>query len=227
MVGRLGLRLAGPEVDTSARGVGAGRPKLVVPVAGTVLAAEYLHWQAARRYLPGASPPEGPGGTGVIVLGHRPRRDGTIHPLARWRVQMAERAFRLLHPQVIVFTGGAHSGQPTEASIMAANALEAGIPARVLRTEEASGNTWENIAFSLPLVEHCSRLAVVSDPMHAARGRRNLVAQRPDLAERLVSGGDYRFLERWWLKVPTAAYELPKVVKPGLTRPASSGLLSN
>jgi hypothetical protein len=43
--------------------------------------------------------------------------------------------------------------------------------------------------------------------MHAARGRRFVRAQRPDLAGRLVSASDFRLFERVWLKVPTAAYE--------------------
>ena len=195
-------------------------PKLAVAGASAVVGAEILHWWASRSCLSDAPPSYGADRTGVIVLGHRPRRDGSIHPLALWRVHLAQRAFRLLQPEVVVFTGGAPGRLPTEAWIMAAAALDIGLPSQLVRTEEASSNTWENIAFSLPLVERCNRLAIVSDPMHAARGRRNLVAQRPGLAGRLVSAGDYAFLEHCWLKTLTAAYELPKLFKPDLSAPS-------
>jgi hypothetical protein len=68
-------------------------------------------------------------------------------------------------------------------------------------------STWQNIELSLPMVDGFDRLAIVSDPLHAARGRRFVRAQHPDLAAHLVSAGEYRLLERAWLKVPTAFYE--------------------
>lgn len=166
--------------------------------------AERAHWQASKRFVADL-PAEGT--CGIIVLGFPPRHDGSIHPLARWRVEAACRAAVRLGAQTVVFSGGAHDGQPTEAAVMAEYAASLGLPPEVCRREESSTSTWENIAFSLPMVEHCERLAVISDPMHAARGRACLVAQRPDLAGRLVNGADYVPGERWWLKIPTAAYE--------------------
>jgi hypothetical protein len=58
------------------------------------------------------------------------------------------------------------------------------------------------------MVEACDSIAIASDPMHAARARRYALELRPDLRGRLVFAENYRFMERWWLKVPTAAYEL-------------------
>jgi uncharacterized SAM-binding protein YcdF (DUF218 family) len=82
------------------------------------------------------------------------------------------------------------------------------VPKSLIATESRASTTWENVEFSMPLLENFGRLAFVSDPLHAARARRYLRAQRPELAERLVRAGEYRLLERWWLKVPAAAYEL-------------------
>lgn len=182
-----------------------------------VVGAEVAHWRASRR-LVSASASDGP--CGIIVLGYPPRHDGTIHPLGRWRVEMACRAVASLGASTVVFTGGGRPGRPTEAAIMADYAAAQGLPRAMQRTEERSTNTWENVAFSLPLVSHCRRLAIISDPMHAARGRRYLLEQRPGAAGGLVSGGEYVFGERWWLKVPTALYEFGRAI--GLRPPLRS-----
>lgn len=202
-----------------------------VVVVGGVALSELLHWRAGHRYLPAAdegahspsSPPAAAGGrargTAVIVLGYPPRPDGSIRPMARWRVEMAKRAYDRLAADIVVFSGGPHPGVPAEASVMTSSAAEMGIPAAAVRAETSALSTWQNIAFCIPMVENYGRLAVISDPMHAARGRRDLLAQRPDLAARLVSGGEYQFLERWWLKVPATAYELTEMLKLAVPPP--------
>ena len=55
-------------------------------------------------------------------------------------------------------------------------------------------------------------IAIASTPLHAARARRYLARQRPDLAGRLTSADDYRFGERWPLKVTTVGYALGAAV---------------
>ena len=79
---------------------------------------------------------------------------------------------------------------------MAAYAVQLGVPATAVRTETKAMSTWQNIELSLPMVDGFDRLAIVSDPLHAACGRRFVRAQRPDLAAHLVSAGEYRLLER-------------------------------
>lgn len=83
-----------------------------------------------------------------------------------------------------------------------------GIPREVIVLEEHARSTWENVAFSLPLVDQYGSIAFCSEPMHAARARRYAVKQRPDLQGHLVSADDYRPFERWWIKLPSAVYEL-------------------
>ena len=96
---------------------------------------------------------------------------------------------------------------------MAACAAGLGVPAERIVLETRSRSTWENLRFALPMVETCDSIAIASDPMHAARARRYALQQRPDLSGRLAFAENYRLMERWWLKVPTAAVELRFLVK--------------
>jgi vancomycin permeability regulator SanA len=177
---------------------------VVSAVLGTVVLSEALHWRASKMFL---SKEHVAGRCALIVLGFPARRDGRLHPIQKWRTEMAKRAFASLGAERIVFSGGPSRGRPSEAETMAAYAVQLGVPATSVRTETKAMSTWQNIELSLPMVDGFDRLAIVSDPLHAARGRRFVRAQRPDLAAHLVSAGEYRLLERSWLKVPTALYE--------------------
>ena len=189
---------------------------MVCGAIGTVLLSEALHWRASKRYL-GNGPVPGP--CALIVLGFPARRDGKLHPIQKWRTDIAKRAFATLGAERIVFSGGPSRGRPSEAETMAAYAVQLGVPAASARTESKAMSTWQNIELSLPMVEGFDRLAIVSDPLHAARGRRFVIAQRPGLAAHLVSADEYRLFERSWLKVPTALYEtyvaLHRRLRPG------------
>jgi uncharacterized SAM-binding protein YcdF (DUF218 family) len=181
-----------------------GALALVSCAVVTVLLSEALHWRASKSYLAKGNVP---GSCALIVLGFPARRDGRLHPIQKWRTEMAKRASASLGAERIVFSGGPSRGRPSEAETMSAHAVHLGVPATTVRTETKAMSTWQNIELSLPMVEDFDRLAIVSDPLHAARGRRFVRAQRPDLADRLVSAGEYKLFERWWLKVPTAVYE--------------------
>jgi hypothetical protein len=172
---------------------------------GVVAASELLHWSASGWDLAAPAPH---GRCALMVLGYPTKRSGDLRAVQRWRVEMAKRALDLLDAELIVFSGSASKGRPAEGDAMAAYAAVLGVPARLIATESRASTTWENVEFSLPMLENFDRLAFVSDPLHAARARRYLRVQRPDLAGHLVSAGEYRFLERWWLKVPAAGYEL-------------------
>jgi hypothetical protein len=172
---------------------------------GVVAASELLHWSASGWDLAATAPH---GRCALMVLGYPTKRSGDLRAVQRWRVEMAKRALDLLDAELIVFSGSASKGRPAEGDAMAAYATVLGVPARLIATESRASTTWENVEFSMPMLENFDRLAFVSDPLHAARARRYLRAQRPDLAGHLVSAGEYRFLERWWLKVPAAGYEL-------------------
>jgi uncharacterized SAM-binding protein YcdF (DUF218 family) len=168
--------------------------------------AELLHWRASRSRA--AKRAAATGSCGILVLGFPSRRDGRLHPIQRWRTEIGVRSLSSVEKGFLVFTGGSSRGRISEAEAMAAYAVDLGVPAERIGLETRSRSTWENVRFALPMIETYDWIAIASDPMHAARARRYAFQQRPDLGGRLVFAENYRFAERWWLKVPTAAYEL-------------------
>ena len=183
--------------------------RLAIAVSAIAVAlggAELLHWRASRSAT--AKKAAASGSCGIVVLGFPSRRDGRLHPIQRWRTEIGVRSLSSAERDLVVFTGGSSRGRISEAEAMAAYAVHLGVPAERIGLETGSRSTWENIRFALPMVETYDWIAIASDPMHAARARRYALQQRPDLGGRLVFAQNYRFAERWWLKVPTAAYEL-------------------
>jgi uncharacterized SAM-binding protein YcdF (DUF218 family) len=178
----------------------------VSSVAVVLAGAELLHWRASRAGAANGAPASD--SYAIVVLGFPSRRDGRLHPIQRWRTEIGVRSLSSVEKGFVVFTGGSSRGRISEAEAMAAYAVHRGVPAERIGLETRSRSTWENVRFALPMIESYDWIAIASDPMHAARGRRYALQQRPDLAGRLVLAENYRFAERWWLKVPTAAYEL-------------------
>ncbi|NQE87249.1 YdcF family protein [Nocardia terpenica] len=188
--------------------------RVAVTLATIVAVSELLHRRASRRGFAPADPSAPNGTEAVVVLGCPAKKNGQPHPMQRWRCQIAARSLDPARTDIIVFTGGAVERDQAEADVMACYAHESlGIPESRTATETKSESTWQNIEFTLPLIEHADRILIASDPMHAARARRYLTLQRPDLAPRLTPTDDYRPLERWWLKIPTAAYELTAIAR--------------
>ncbi|WP_067898775.1 YdcF family protein [Nocardia vaccinii] len=198
------------------KGVGAILGCAVATAAAIVGCSEWMHWRATRRYL-GTRPQTGQGTHALVVLGFPTRADGSLHPLQRWRCRIAARS--MTPGALVVFTGGAVKSRWVEADVMARYAHERlGIPAESIRTEAEAESTWQNIEFTIPLIENAERITIVSSPMHAARARRYLHLQRPDLAARLTPAADYRPFEAWWLKMPTAAHEFAAIVRRNVGR---------
>jgi uncharacterized SAM-binding protein YcdF (DUF218 family) len=145
----------------------------------------------------------------VVVLGYPAKPDGRPHPVQRWRCDIAVRSMDPGRDSQLIFTGFGPDGEPSEAAVMSAYARDVlGVPADRIHTEDKARSTWENIELTTPMLESADTIKIASDPLHAARARGYLHAQRPDLAARLAPAADYRFGDHWWLKLPTAAYEL-------------------
>ncbi|GAA4887965.1 hypothetical protein GCM10025789_00150 [Tessaracoccus lubricantis] len=162
-------------------------------------------WASTREY---GNPPTGPHATeALIVLGCPTHPDGSLHPLQRWRVDIAART---MNPRVkvVVFTGTTAKTGVSEASAMAAHARSRGIPDSLIVLEEQALSTWQNLEYSAPLVAQFDVLRVVSDPMHAWRARQFLARLHPELARKLQPAADFRPLERWRWKLGTMVYEL-------------------
>ncbi|MDT3444342.1 YdcF family protein [Pseudofrankia sp. BMG5.37] len=215
----------------------AGAVALVGLVIG---AAELPHWAASRRHLgrragcqaqAGATAPEPPAeARGIretlLVLGYPTARDGRIHPLQRWRTEIAVRSMSSDGDEVgrdvdvpvgavdtlLVFSGAATRGAAAaEAEVMAHYAREVlGVPAEQIALETRAHTTKQNLAFAMAYLESATTIKIVSDPLHAARARLYLRQLRPDLASRLIPADDYRPLENLHLKLGTVAYEVTR-----------------
>lgn len=185
---------------------------LVASVAGlaavSVAASELWHWRASRAG-PGAKASSACGSRAIVVLGYPSRLHGRLHPMQKWRTEIALRSPPAGAKYVLVFTGGrSRRAAVSEAEVMAAYARRLHVPDDRILVETEAANTWENLSLALPMADTSGTIVIVSDPLHAARARRYATEQRPDLAGRLAFADDYRFLERWWLKTPVAVYEL-------------------
>lgn len=86
----------------------------------------------------------------------------------------------------LIITGGQTKGSAlSEASVMGHYAIEVlAIRNDLVQLEERAMSTWENVEYSVPLAEagNAGRIVFASQPWHAARARRYLRRQRPDLA---------------------------------------------
>lgn len=172
------------------------------------LVVEAAHRIASRRGFPVG------GGSGapdvVLVLGCPSRPDGSLHPLQRWRTEIA---VRTAPGARLVFSGYAGDRDRSEAAVMADHARDdLGVPGDRIVLETAARNTWENVELTLGELQWGGRVAVASSPLHALRARRYLLQQRPDLARRLVPAADYRFGERWRWKALTLLYDVLRSV---------------
>ena len=107
-----------------------------------------------------------------------------------------------------VLTGGPTRGGASEASLTADYAVNAlGAPRENVVLEECARTTWENLAYSIPLIEQAPSIKIASSTFHARRARNYLAKQSPLLAARLHRARDYAPGELVLAKLPLALYE--------------------
>lgn len=166
--------------------------------------SESADWMAAEI---AAHPPAGRS-CAVLVLGYPSQSDGSPDPVQIQRVSAGMQADRSHHCEKMILSGGAVKNHIVEAQTMAQLASKLGMPSSKLLLETKARNTWENIKFSLAQLEKYDQILIVSDNLHAQRGRRYLCKQRSDLCDRTFVTVEYRPFDRWWRKIPLALYEL-------------------
>ncbi|MBF6351146.1 YdcF family protein [Nocardia flavorosea] len=171
-----------------------------------LLWGEWTNWRASRSLTGSATG----GSEAVLVLGYRNGGD-RANAMNRWRVRAG---LRSLDPGAagtrLILAGGACAGPRSEAALMADYATGARGYRGELVLEEQSRSTWQNIAFAVPYLVDVDQIKIVSLPVHAAKARRYLARQRPDLAHRLTRGAEYRFGEWMPLKPLVTLYALVK-----------------
>ncbi|MFA7681520.1 MAG: YdcF family protein [Candidatus Peribacteraceae bacterium] len=70
----------------------------------------------------------------------------------------------------LILSGGKGSAtQESEAAVMRKVAMLAGVDPQVIRIEDTSRSTWENLQNSRPLLADCQSIVAVSDRYHLAR----------------------------------------------------------
>jgi hypothetical protein len=135
----------------------------------------------------------------VVVLGFADR--GTrANVVNRWRARIGVRAARRGNGVTVVTSGGSVRGRTPEAVLIADHlrgALQWDGP---LLTDTDSTSTWENVRNVLPWLESADWIVFASNGLHAEKAREYLRRQRPDLADRLVRGQEYRVGEMFRLK---------------------------
>lgn len=135
----------------------------------------------------------------TVVLGYK-NRGGRINLVNRYRVRAALRSQHGIQGARLVLSGGAVGGTVPEAELMARYARHRRGYSGELVTETESRSTWENIGNVIPYLEDAGQIRIVSNSLHAEKGRAYLWKLRPDLAERLVKADEYRFGELLFLK---------------------------
>ena len=174
---------------------------LVVAAGGWWGGAEWLQRRASRR-PPGARA-RADGLLGALVLGCPSEPSGRATVEQAWRCDILMRTLAAHRgPVRVVFSGGRTTPAPlTEAASMAAHCVDRlGLDPAVVELEEVATSTTENIRFGLPLLADCDQITIVSNALHAARGRRDVAAEFPDVVARLAFADDYRRGERFWHK---------------------------
>ena len=113
----------------------------------------------------------------IVVLGAA-QYDGRPSAIYQARLEHAVDLWRDQVAPVLVFTGGKEEGDRfTEGGSGARWALERGVPAEAVVTEERSRTTYQNLAGAKRLLERRDpggrhRIVVVSDPFHMFRAVR-------------------------------------------------------
>ena len=201
--------------ERDARSVGR---KATVCTLVLIALAEVAHWRAAHQVLVRRTLTADDNSEAILVLGYPSHAGGRLHPMQRWRTDIAVRSMR--SPQTrLVLSGAARGGEPSEAEVMAAYARDVlGVPAAQIVVETRALTTWQNVQHCLPLIEDAATIKIASAPLHAARARRYLAQQRPDLAQRVASADDYRLGERCGWKLATLVYGLHRAVRPRIGR---------
>lgn len=107
--------------------------------------SEGLHWYAARRCLPEAADRSTGSGDDVLLVLGFPSRASGLHPMQKWRTDIAVRSMER-SSDILVFSGGSRKKGPCEADDMAAYARDQHqMRSDRLVLEREARSTWQNV----------------------------------------------------------------------------------
>ncbi|MFZ7092235.1 YdcF family protein [Primorskyibacter sp. 2E233] len=118
----------------------------------------------------------------AVVLGAAVWEGGRPSPTLRRRALHAAGLWLAGEVRAIVACGGVGRFPPSEAAVIKALCLGAGVHEAAIKLEDASTTTEENLRFVLPILQRlrAKEVVIVTDRYHAARAR--LVARRLGLS---------------------------------------------
>jgi len=102
-------------------------------------------------------------------VGKRGDRRGAPTPCLRSGVGGGVALYRQGLAGGLLMSGGTDGDGSNEAEAMRDMAVSMGVPADKIRIEPSSESTYENIAFSAPLLHDAEQIIIVSDAFHLAR----------------------------------------------------------
>ena len=107
----------------------------------------------------------------ILVPGARVLADGTPGPSFQSRLDRAFELYREGWAPWMVFTGGKGTSGPIESEVGKNLAIQAGVPADRILTEDVSHDTWENFAAAQRQMEArgLKTCLIVTDPFHSQR----------------------------------------------------------
>lgn len=140
----------------------------------------------------------------IVVLGAAVRAGGRPSRALARRVERGVELFHAGEAGALLLSGG---GAPSEASVMRALAVEAGVPEASIVLEEASMSTLENAINSAPIMAErgWESALLVSDPFHLPRGLLAFRSVGVRARGRRVRGLWHGPFRSWWRFL---AYEL-------------------
>ncbi|MBN3386846.1 YdcF family protein [Clostridium botulinum] len=104
----------------------------------------------------------------IIVLGYPAKKDGSVSPILRERINKAAKLYNEGIAGVIICTGGAVSNNHVEADVMAQSLIELGVPDCSIIREKLAKGTYENLVNSKKIIQDrgLKTAVIVSSPWH-------------------------------------------------------------
>jgi uncharacterized SAM-binding protein YcdF (DUF218 family) len=112
----------------------------------------------------------------IVVLGHPANADGSPSPAMQEQAALAAALYRAGLARALLFTGGAVHNEHVEAQVMAALAVQLGVPAAVIAVETQARDTFENARYCRQIMQARGwrDAVVVTTPYHVRRASRIL-----------------------------------------------------
>lgn len=104
----------------------------------------------------------------IIVLGYPAKKDGSVSPILRERINKAAKLYHEGIAEVIISTGAAVANNYVEADVIAQTLIELGVPDCSIIREKLAKGTYENLVNSKKIMKDrgLKTAVIVSSPWH-------------------------------------------------------------